>query len=518
MTTAQGYAHSTLYVGDLHPDVDERILYDLFKEAGNIVSIHVCRDAVSRISLGYAYVNFQNAQEAEKAIETLNYTTIHDRPIRIMWSQRDPSLRKSGVGNVFVKNLVPEIDEKTLSDIFARFGPILSCKISYKNGKVGATERISNGYGFVHFKDQESADKAIKKMNGKFLNDRQISVTNYKQKSERPRKALDDTFTNVYVKHLPKEYDNDKLKILFSEFGDVQNAAVMTDEDGNSRGFGFVNFFDHEAANKSVEELSGRETGDEEDKTKTFFVCRAQTKEERAKFLQQQRTVQSQNQTQKQDTNLYVRNLSDEIDEAKLKELFEPYGEIRSVRVMRDTKKKVSRGFGFVCFARPEDASKAMTQMHGHMLNNKPLYVALHQPKIARKTQMEKFRREQGGVPNHMMGGPPHMMYGQFPYPMGPAMGYPPQNMMPHGAWDPNQMGGPAPHMMSEEERKQQVGNHLYSLVHAINPDNAAKITGMFLELKEEEIHELMTEDEKLRERVNDALKVLQSAQQTVSA
>ncbi|XP_054840312.1 polyadenylate-binding protein 1 isoform X2 [Eublepharis macularius] len=372
--SAPSYPMASLYVGDLHPDVTEAMLYEKFSPAGPILSIRVCRDMITRRSLGYAYVNFQQPADAERALDTMNFDVIKGKPVRIMWSQRDPSLRKSGVGNIFIKNLDKSIDNKALYDTFSAFGNILSCKVV-------CDENGSKGYGFVHFETQEAAERAIEKMNGMLLNDRKVFVGRFKSRKEREAElgARAKEFTNVYIKNFGEDMDDERLKELF---GPALSVKVMTDESGKSKGFGFVSFERHEDAQKAVDEMNGKELNG-----KQIYVGRAQKKVERQTELKRKFEQMKQDRiTRYQGVNLYVKNLDDGIDDERLRKEFSPFGTITSAKVMMEGGR--SKGFGFVCFSSPEEATKAVTEMNGRIVATKPLYVALAQRKEERQAHL----------------------------------------------------------------------------------------------------------------------------------
>merc|ERR1719424_2066067 len=179
----------------------------------------------------------------------MNYTLIKNKPCRIMWCHRDPSLRKSGTGNVFIKNLDKSIDNKALYDTFSAFGNILSCKVA--TDESGA----SKGYGFVRF---------------------------FVSRKDRSTDENEKAFTNVFIKNLPVEWEDTELNELFAECGTIKSSVVMKAADGKSKGFAFVNYETHEKAAKAVEELNGKEVNG-----KAIFVGAAQKKRDRERELRE---------------------------------------------------------------------------------------------------------------------------------------------------------------------------------------------------------------------------------------
>ncbi|XP_044475277.1 polyadenylate-binding protein 2-like [Mangifera indica] len=599
---------TSLYVGDLDLNVTDSQLYDLFNQIGQVLSVRVCRDLSTRRSLGYGYVNYSNPTDAARALEVLNFTPLNNKPIRIMYSHRDPSIRKSGTGNIFIKNLDKTIDQKALHDTFSSFGNILSCKI--------ATDASgqSKGYGFVQFDTEAAAQSAIDKLNGMLINDKQVYVGHFLRKHERDGTSSKTKFNNVYVKNLSETTTDEDLNEVFGEYGTITSAVVMRDGDGKSKCFGFVNFENADDAANAVDALNGKKFDDKE-----WYVGKAQKKSERELELKG-RFEQSikENVDKFQGSNLYIKNLDDSIDDEKLKELFTEFGQITSCKVMRDPN-GISKGSGFVAFTTPEEASRALAEMNGRMVVSKPLYVALAQRKEERRARLQaQFSQMRPvamapSVPPRMPMYPPgapglgqQFLYGQGPPAMIPpqaGFGYQQQlvpGMRPGGGPIPNffvpvvqqgqqgqRPGGrrgagpvqqpqqPLPVMQqqmlprgrmyryppgrnmpevpipgvaggmlpvsydigggmamrdaalgqpmpvttlstalanaSPDQQRMLLGESLYPLVERLERDAAAKVTGMLLEMDQTEVLHLLDTPEALKAKVAEAMEVLRS-------
>ncbi|KAJ8789674.1 hypothetical protein J1605_004911 [Eschrichtius robustus] len=462
---ASSYPMACLYVGDLHSDVTEAMLYEKFSPAGPVLSIRVCHDMITRRSLGYAYVNFQQLADAERALNTMNFDVIKGKPIHIMWSQRDPSLRNSGMGNVFIKNLDKSIDNKALYDTFSAFGNILSCKVV-------CDENGSKGYAFVHFETQEAANKAIEKMNGMLLNDRKVFVGRFKSRKEREAElgAKAKEFTNVYTKNFGEEVDDESLKELFSQFGKTLSVKVMRDPSGKSKGFGFVSYEKLKDANKAVEEMNGKEISG-----KVIFVGRAQKKVERQAEL--------------------------------------------NAKVMLEDGR--SKGFGFVCFPSPEEATKAVTEMNGRIMGSKPLYVALAQRKEERKAHLtnkymqrrvgsecpDRLAMDFGGAGAAQQGPTDSCQSGGVPTAV--------QNLASRAAVAAAAPRAVAPYKYASSVRSPhpaiQPLQAPQPAVHTMHSNLAGKITGMLLEIDNSELLHMLESPESLRSKVDEAVAVLQA-------
>jgi len=352
-----------------------------------------------------------------------------------------------------------------------------------------------------------------------------------------------------------------------------------------------------------VDNLNGTKLGN-----KNITCCRAQKRFERENRLKREWEQQKFNKYH--GINLYVKHIEDEVDEEMLRKEFAVYGEIRSCKIATDAQGN-SKGFGFVCFSSPEEAQKAIMGLNSKMLpgQKKPLFVALHESKEARKQklshrhnlsitkgvrglQQQVYPTPQGAQPMFYPSGSPGFIYPQQVMPMqqrgwsaapsqfqqmapnnfvsglvgqrpgarggasaqgnvsgnvGGSIGSTGANRdvsasgraqqqqqqrtnnrqqqgIRRGQQQPivGQMDGSIELTMAQlsqfpqEQQKLLLGERLYPLIVPSQGNLAGKITGMFLDSgwSTEELLSLIHDDNKLQQKIQNAIEVLQRAQE----
>jgi polyadenylate-binding protein len=119
-------------------------------------------------------------------MKAVNYSQIRGKKCRIMWSQRDPNARRSGTGNVFVKNLPKSVDSKALADIFSEVRQVASAKVvTDENGE-------SRCYGYVTFYSDADAKFAVENINGMEFGDLVLDVKPFVTKATRVKAYVYD--------------------------------------------------------------------------------------------------------------------------------------------------------------------------------------------------------------------------------------------------------------------------------------------------------------------------------------
>jgi polyadenylate-binding protein len=453
-----------LYVGDLAPATLESDLYSIFSPIGTITHIKIIRhmgDPTDLCAMScYAYVNYTREEDAVKATQKLNFFELHGRQIRVMPCNKD-ILRIQTGSNVLVKNLPENLDNKTLHDTFKVFGDIVSCKIATTfNGK-------PLGYGYVQYKDKQSAKKAIRYGTGTKMKECQLTVAPHKRMDERVSKKgdVDSLFTNVYIKNFPPITAKEEIENLLRIYGELTSVYFPLKEDGSSRGFAFANFETHESAVRAINALHGLHVmesykrlgngGEDDIFPESLYIQRAQPKSEREEALRKSITrmcLEGQNYKR----NLYVTNIPKSFTSKDLREVFKEYGTIVSIHMGADANTVGAKQYAYVCMFTPDEASVALEKANELYLDGSKLQVTYFKSKQERAQERES--------PGEFLTYSPNMAY-LYPR-VGGYGGSAPTLFSGMGGAGYNNKIQPS----KKSFDKKQIGGRLYNLVLSTSP------------------------------------------------
>ncbi|KAM7193743.1 nucleic acid-binding protein [Rhypophila sp. PSN 637] len=160
---------------------------------------------------------------------------------------------------VFVRNLIFDATEEHLKSLFEKFGSIASVRIVRDAGK------MSRGYGFVHFTNEQDRQEAIRNLDNTFWHGRRLTVsersshTKTREARRSPTASLTSPTNCLYFGNIPYETTDVELNEMFSGLAGVVDVRVAVDRTtGWPRGFCHVDFKDEEAASAALEKLKGK--------------------------------------------------------------------------------------------------------------------------------------------------------------------------------------------------------------------------------------------------------------------
>ncbi len=82
---------------------------------------------------------------------------------------------------------------------------------------------LSQGYGYVHYETAEAAKSAIEKLDGMLIDGKEVQVGEFLRRDTRPDAQA---YTNVFIKNIPFEWDEEKLSCEFAKFGEIASVSI----------------------------------------------------------------------------------------------------------------------------------------------------------------------------------------------------------------------------------------------------------------------------------------------------
>ncbi|XP_042041166.1 28 kDa ribonucleoprotein, chloroplastic-like [Salvia splendens] len=154
---------------------------------------------------------------------------------------------------LYVGNLPYDVEGGDLALIFEEAGTVQIVDII-----VNRDTEMSRGFGFVTMGSVEEAEKAVEMFNRYDLNGRLLTVSKAAKRGSKPPARVFTPRYRIYVGNMPWSVDDESLEQVFSEYGTVVSARVITDRDsGKSRGFGFVVMSSEAEMNDAIANLNG---------------------------------------------------------------------------------------------------------------------------------------------------------------------------------------------------------------------------------------------------------------------
>lgn len=323
----------------------------LFIVYGELESCRLVCDKHTGQSLCYGFVNYVNADDAEKAYKSANGFKVHNKIIKVSFAR--PSCETIKGANLYVCGIPKNWTEQELNQYFSQCGRIITSRIllNQHNG-------TSKGDGFIRFDKRDEALYAISKLNGtRPTNDSKDTLT-VKLANYNDPKLFGTTYNQFLQQHPKANLNVPSLKRQVSTMNLLQKTLDLNVLPRNP----FINAI----PSTTNPPHTTTQTAIDFPLTATAATTLNDT----------QRLFATTPILPNLGWCLFVYNLPPEADEVLLWQLFGPFGAIQNIKVIRDLKTKTCKGFSFVTMTNYDDALLAITALNGYNFGNRILQVS----------------------------------------------------------------------------------------------------------------------------------------------
>ncbi|KAI0880835.1 RNA-binding domain-containing protein [Annulohypoxylon maeteangense] len=357
----------SLFVRSLPPTTTTETLTDFFSQHFPVKHATVILDPQTKLSRGYGFVTFTDADDAKEAKEKLSKQKLDGRPLVLEIAEprhRQSASESAGVvarkaerqemlaearkaPKLIVRNLPWSIKTSNqLAALFQSFGKVKYSDLPNAKGKL-------SGFGFVTMRGRKNAERAIEAVNGKAVDGRTLAVdwaVDKKTWEDQKHQQGDDDATQKRTK--PTNLDG-SLKDDDANLSEVhESQGEKRNEDDDEEDEDLKNFMKNHMENLEEEDSSAdpEEAGSDE-------VIEDEGEDEDASESKPapKKPLMTDN-----NSTVFIRNLPFTTTDAELKSHFEQFGRIRYARIVVDRATDRAAGTGFVCFTSETDLKECL--------------------------------------------------------------------------------------------------------------------------------------------------------------
>ncbi|XP_046441761.1 ELAV-like protein 2 isoform X45 [Daphnia pulex] len=368
---------TNLIVNYLPQTMTQEEIRSLFASIGEVESCKLIRDKITGQSLGYGFVNYHRAEDAEKAINTLNGLRLQNKTIKVSFAR--PSSENIKGANLYVSGIPKTMCQSELETLFAPFGRIITSRILCDSITAG----LSKGVGFIRFDTRGEAERAIEKLNGtvpqgatepitvKFANNPSNST-----KGLAPLAAYLPEFSSGAAAAAAAALGVRRFGGPIHPTGRLRYIPLSPLARGGAawQPMGVTGVNDGVGVNEmSITDLSeGARTPSRFSPLAGDILASPLLPGAAAAAA----AAAAGAAIPGTGWCIFVYNLAPDTEESVLWQLFGPFGAVQSVKVIRDLQTNKCKGFGFVTMTNYDEALVAIQSLNGYTLGNRVLQVS----------------------------------------------------------------------------------------------------------------------------------------------